>query len=245
MPSVIARIARAVPADQTWEIRLARTAVSRLAPGFNRKLRQSLICDLLGRLATERKQRAAQNLNHWEEHAPTRITALAEQLLAERGEKTAAYLTANWDRLNDLGWRVTRDVDLADQAVTRTAWELWEGHTEEDVCYRALKMNARNLLRDRSTDLRRAMSVEGLQTAAAARGEDLDLPSHRLEDQDPLEILLAREAQQETNDELEHAIHSVGFRENRWVMRKKWWKASGLADLQKQLPGTDFGGSRE
>lgn len=245
MPTVIRRIARAVPVEQTREIRLARTAISRLGPGFTRKLRQNLICDLLGRLSSEKEQRRARNLNLREEYTPARISALAEQLLAKRGEKIRAYLKANWKRLNEMAWRITRDIDLADWAVAQTAWELWEGRTNEDVCYRALKMNARDLLGTRAAGLRRFESLDGMLSAAAARGEDIDFPSHRLDDQDPLDILLAKEEQKEADSELEYAIGNVRCRENRWILQRKWWKSSGFAQWEKRLLGSDFGGSPE
>lgn len=245
MPTVIGRTARVVPADQTREIRLARTAISRLTPGFTRKSRQILICDLLGRLSVEKERRRARNLNHWEVYAPARIPALAEELLAERGAKITAYLKAHWKPLNELAWRVTRDISLADQAVARTAWEFWEGRTDEEVCYRALKMNARDLLGKRATKLRRSVSLDGMLSTAAARGEDLDFPSHRFDDQDPLEILLAREEQRETDDELEYALRNVRRRGNRWVLEKEWWKKSAFAELEWRRHGSDSGGSPE
>lgn len=234
MPSVISRIARPLPTDQTWEIRLARRAISRLAPGFNQKVRQQLICDLLGRLAAEKKLREAKNLNHWQEYAPARISAIGERLLAEREEAVTTYLKAHFARLNDLAWRITRSVILADLAVIRTGWELWRGDTDENVCYHALKMNARNLLEKRANGTLRAESIEGLMSAAAARGEDLDFPSGRLEDQDPLEVLLARDAEQERNDELSYALRNVSCRGNRWILQTEWWKKSGFSALTKR-----------
>lgn len=246
MPTVIVRTpSSTLPSDQTREIRLARTAISRLAPGFTRELRQSLICELLGRLSADKRRRQARNLNHWDDYAKTRTRTLAEELLAERAERITAHMKATWDRWDELAWRVTRSAALVDQAIAKTTWELWEGRTHEEVSSRALLMNARDLLESRRAGSRRAESLDSMVAVAGGRGESLDFPSHRLDDKDPLDILIAREEQKETDDELTYAIENVGQRGNRWILRKDWWKSSGLAKLQRTLRGTDFGGSPE
>lgn len=257
MPTVIVRASGPVRAEQTREIRLSRLAVARLTPGFKPELRRALICELLGRLASEKAGRLAQKLNHWEEHAPERILALAEQLLTEHRLKVSAFLAANWRGLTERAWRITRDMDLADRTMLQTAWELWEGKTRENVFSRALKMNARNLLRDRAKELRRCESTDAILSAVGiGRGsssedagvkaaEEIDFPSSRLDDQDPLTILLAREEQRETNDEIEYGIRNLRARGLRWILKTDWWKASGLAELERGCLGSEFEGSRE
>lgn len=190
------------------------------------------------------------------ERAEERITETAEKLLAERRGKVTAYLAANIEGLRQLAWRVTRDAGLAEQAVAQTALELWAGRTREAVCYRALKMNARNLLEKRATNRRREESLEACVSEPSAKsngadeystdaGEAVDFPSPRLEDQDPLDILIARQEQAETNDELEYAVRNVRRRGNRWILQTEWWKGSALSALAKGLGGSDFGGSPE
>ena len=74
---------------------------------------------------------------------------------------------------------------------------------------------------------------------------DIDFPSSHLEDQDPLDILIARQEQRETNDELDYGIRVVRCKGNHSVRQRKWWKNSASAQLERQLRGSDFGGSRE
>lgn len=246
MPTVIGRTpSSSLPSDQTREIRLARTAISRLAPGFTRELRQSLICELLGRLSADKSRRQARNLNHWDDYAKTRTRTLAEMLLAERAERITAHVKETWDRWDELAWRVTRSATLVDQAIAKTTWELWEGRTHEEVSSRALLMNARDLLESRRTGSRRSESLDSMLAAAAGRGESLDFPSHRLDDKDPLDILIARAEQKETDDELTYAIQNVRRSGNWWILQTKWWQSSGLAELERKLRTSDFGGSPE
>lgn len=246
MPTVAGRTRSCTPpSDQTREIRLARIAVTRLDPGFTQALRQSLICELLGRLAVEKKHREALNLNHWKEYAKTRIRSLAEELRADRALKVAAFVEANRKRWTALARRVTRNAPLADQAVTQTAWELWEGRTREEVSSRALVMNARDLLDGCHAESRRLVSLEGMVSAAWARGQVQDFPSARPDDQDPLAVLLAREEQRETNDEFTYALDNVGRPGNRSLRNKKWWKTSALSALERAMRGTKNGGSPE
>jgi hypothetical protein len=246
MPTEIGRTRNCTPpSDQTREIRLARIAVTRLDPGFTQALRQSLICDLLGRLAIEKKLREALNLNHWKEYAKTRIRSLAEELRAERALKIAAFVEANRKRWTDLARRVTRNAPLADQAVAQTAWELWEGRTREEVSSRALVMNARDLLKNSRTDSRRLVSLEGMASEAQACGQSHDSLSPRPDDQDPLDILIARQEERERDDALSYALRNIRLEGNRWILQTRWWKSSGFADLERAMRRSDFGGSVE
>ena len=246
MPTVIGRTPSSnLPSDQLREIQLAWTAFSDLAPDFTWELRESLILDLLGRLSAEKARRAAKNLNHWEAYAERRVPALAKKILAERDKKVAAHLKEVWDRWNELAWRVTRSAALVDLTLARTAWELWTGQTREDVSSRAVVMNARNLLRDRSREQRRSESLESLLAASSAHGEALDFPSHRPDDKDPLDILIAREEQRETDDELTYAIDNVHCQGNKGIRRADWWKESALSELERQVRRTKNRGSGE
>ncbi len=230
---------------QTDELELAREAIFGLTEGFTNKLRQELFCELLKRLATEKEQRAARNLNHWNEHAKERIPHIAEKLLAERADRITTHLKAAVGQWYALARRITRNAVLADIAVEKTAWEIWQGKTEEDVSSRALLMNARDILKVHGRESRRLNSLDGLVAAAHVRGQTLDFQSHRSDDQDPLEILIARDAQRETDDELTYAIDNVHRQGNKGIRRSEWWEQSGLSELERQVRRTEFRGSVE
>ncbi|MDE2291657.1 MAG: hypothetical protein KGL53_06210, partial [Elusimicrobia bacterium] len=243
---LLASLTRRESAETGYEeVEAACDAVLRLTPDFANKARIDLFCELLKRLAREKEQRRARNLNHWSAYAKERIPGIAGEMLAERSERVAVHLRAAEERWRELAWRVTRNADLADQAVQQTAWELWQGRTGENVSNRALLMNARNLLRDNTRASHRTASLDGLVSTARLQGRHIDFPSHRAEDQDPLDILIAREGPSELDDELTYAVDNVHCQGNKGVRRFDWWKESGLSELEREVRRTKNGGSGE
>ncbi|MDE2293444.1 MAG: hypothetical protein KGL53_15290 [Elusimicrobia bacterium] len=243
---LLASLTRQESAETGYEeVEAACDAVLSLTPDFANKLRTDLFCELLKRLAREKEQRRAQNLNHWSAYAKERIPGIAEELLAERSERVAAHLRAAAERWRELAWRVTRNADMADQAVQQTAWELWQGRTGEKVSNRALVSNARDILRVHGRESRRVVSLDAMVASAHLQGRDIDFPSHRSDDRDPLDILIAREEQKELDDELTYAIDNVRRSKNWWVTTTDWWKSSGLAERERDLRTREIGGSVE
>lgn len=149
------------------------------------------------------------------------------------------FMAANYRAALRFAEEVTQDEELAEDSVSQTFLELLTGRTTTRQFYRALKMNARDVLEKRATERRRTESLEG--TVLVGRSphhevvgdnDPLDFSSPHPDDQDPLEILLGQEEGRQTSDELEYAVRVVGCRKNRWIKRKEWWKSAGLAELE-------------
>lgn len=243
--------------SESWEIQLAKSAVAQIGPDLSQEIQGELAQEVLKRLFADKIRRRIRNLDHWNDYAPSRVSRLAADIMEQRNSRIAAYLKSQRKDIQELAWRITRNWDLAEKAITQTCIELWEGRTREDVFLRALKMNGRDLLEKRATELRHACSLKCLLAATGTRKvqtsepslqesrDAIDVLSHRPEDQDPLDILIARQEQLECCDELEYALRNVRRPGNRWVLQKQWWKKSALAECGKCRFGSDSGGFPE
>jgi len=225
-----------------------------LAENLPQNSPKSIVDGVLGRLQRKKTQRESKGLNHWEEYGPKYLQRLLRRSEPiRRAHRLTAFIASNHGEAVEFARRITGNLALAEEAVSRTYLEFLSGRTDEARFYHALKMNARNLLESRDRGHRRSESLESLTASVSARrflsGDDtpatVDFPSSRLEDQDPLDILIEREEQRERNDELEHALRVVNCRGNRWILRRKWWQESALRGLANETPGTDFRGSAE
>ncbi len=241
------------------DIRLVKAASSQLSREFPQKSRRKVVKELLDGLLKEKREREARNLNHWPEYGPKYLARLAAQWKvdeAERLDQVGQFIAANHAPAVEFARRITRDRDMAEMAVRQTYLELLKGQTEIATFYHALKMNARNVLEKRATEVSRFGALDGIASSVRmsrslspdfSMGDDevdIDFPSSHLEDQDPLDILIARQEQRETNDELDYGIRVVRCKGNRWATKKKWWKTSAIAKLERQLRGPISGGRR-
>lgn len=244
-------------ADQ-WEVRLVEAAAARLTASLPKKSTREIVEDLLSRLRKKRERRESTGGNHWESYCPSYLERLVTKFrVGDPLRQVVRFIVVNHDSAVEFASRITRDAYLAETAVSQTYIELLKGQTTVTLFYHSLKMNARDLLRRRATERQRNDSLDTMVSAARATralasepvdpdaAEEIDFPSTRLEDQDPLEILLAKEEHRETNDEIEYAVRNVRCRGNRWILQTEWWKESGLATLAKRQRGSDFGGSCE
>lgn len=236
--------------DPAVEVGLARTAASQLAASLPHKSPQQIVEDLLARLQKRRARRERKGANHWEAYCPRYLEKVVSRFqVGEPLRQIVRFIVVNHSSAVEFARRIARDSDLAEEAVSQTYIELLRGRTTVPLFYRALKMNTRNLLARRATELRRAESLDGFLSAAGARraqsaeesiregSEEIDFPSHRLEDQDPLDILIARQEQAELSDELEYAIRVVRYPGNRETLKRKWWKKSAIGQLEKRIHG--------
>ena len=232
----------AVPAANT-EAQLAEEAAAVLAAGLPGKPVSEIVEDLLARLKKKRENQQRRGLNHWESYCPGYLDKLVKRFHAGAPlRQIVRFIALNHADAVEYANRIAMDIDLAETAVGDTYIELLKGRTSIALFYHALKMNARNLLERRATEARRCESLDGLASAgmlerslSAADGlERFDFPSSRLEDQDPLDILLARQEQSELHDELEYAVGAVRRKGNRWVLETDWWKNSAIGQLEKR-----------
>ncbi|MDE2141182.1 MAG: hypothetical protein KGJ84_02055 [Elusimicrobia bacterium] len=236
-------VATAVAAQpHSREAVLAQEAASKLAASLPAKPASEIVEDLLERLQRRRLLRDASGLNHWESYCPSYLETLVRRFqTGDPLRQIVRFIVVNHASAVEFATRITCDADLAETAVSKTYIELLKGKTTVTRFYHALKMNCRDLLRRRAREQKRFESLDGLMSAAqAARAnslgcdsdavDDIDFPSPRLEDQDPLDILIAREEGRERSAELERAIRDVRrTRDNRRILDADWWKESALS----------------
>ncbi len=258
MPSEVGQQTQQDPASAGREVVLARSAAAQLAAGLPYKSPQEIVEDLLQRLGNKRTMRDRKGLNHWEQYCPQYLERLvARHKVGEPLRQVVRFIIVNHSSAVEFGTRITCDADMAQTAVSRTYIELLKGGTTITLFYHALKMNARNLLRGRKRELKRYESLDGLVSSARADHalatdsdtsealEGINFPSPRMEDQDPMEILLARQDQRELADEMDYALRVVRCEGNRWITKKDWWKNSTIGQWEKRHRRTELGGSGE
>lgn len=231
MAPEITQVRKEVVAD-SWAVSPAKQAAAEIARNLPEKSTEQIVNALLARLRKKRKK-------------------------GDCLRQIKRFIIVNHGSAVEFARRITRDLSLAEAAVSDTYLELLNGRTTVSLFYRALKMNARDLLEKRAAELRSSESLEGLISSAMTQKalstdetqpqslDEMDFPSPRLEDRDPLDILIARKEQGEYSDELEYAIRNVRCRGNRWILQTKWWKKSALAEWEKRQLGSDLEGSPE
>lgn len=230
--------------SESWEIRLARSAVAHLGASLSQEVQEELAQQVLKRLLEDKTRRRISNLNHWSEYAPGRVSRLAERAMNERNARIAAYLKSHRKAIRELAWRITRSWDLAERAIVQTCMELWEGRTREGVFLRALKMNARDVLALRNLERGRFESLDTARSGPSSSRAELlrdlevepdqaDFASPRLEDQDPLDILIQREEQAEVDRMVASATKDPRWR---YIKRREW--ATPLREECAELAGS-------
>lgn len=165
--------------------------------------------------------------------------AVEEQVQTQTPERAGPALESFYRksrrRSREIAWRITRHSVLVGEAISRTDRELREGKTDTKHYFRALKMNARDLLKARAAERARFVSLDELLSStrgAAAEGEGdarheaeaLDFASPRFDDQDPLEILMAREDEAERERLVQAAMRDPRWR---YIKRRDWARSLG------------------
>lgn len=236
----------------------AKNAAAQLAASLPHKSPYEIVEDLLHRLRSKRAMREKKGLNHWEKYYPRYLERLAaKHRVGEPLRQMVRFIVLNHDQAVEFARRISRDSDLAEDAVSQTYIELLRGRTTVPLYYRALKMNARDLMKCRARELRRFESFDGFVSAAKPgkfsfsdeialdSQEEGDLVSGRLDDQNPEDILIAQEEARERSDELDYALVAARYRANRWILRTKWWRESAIGEWEKRHLGGDLGGHVE
>jgi len=245
-----------IAVHSSQDTNLARKAAVSFARNQPHESPEKIVNELLERLKKVKRRRKLKGLNHWEEFAPRHLERIARRQDAKGLREIAVFMATRDDEALRFAYRITQDWSLAQSALDQTYNELLAGRTWVKVVFHALKLNARNVLDLRMTERRRFRSLDtvparsvadryGVSEESSDELELQDFTSHRRDDQDPLEILLAREEPGEVNDELEYAVRNVRCRGNRSILKAKWWMGSGLAELERHLRGSDLGGSPE
>jgi hypothetical protein len=182
------------------------------------------VADLLERLQREKQQREARGLNHWDAHAPRFLGSLIRQARAEkrkRHQEAEAFYKAKRREALRFARVIVGDSAGAEAVTAETYRELLEGGTTSSTFFSALVGNARNYLEGQA---RRNETFQPFEGAGEGESDDFaryvhEPISHHLEDQDPLEILIAREEQE---DRARLVVKAKQDPRWRFVKRKKW-----------------------
>ncbi|MFA6093839.1 MAG: hypothetical protein WCU88_09790 [Elusimicrobiota bacterium] len=227
-PETTAVSAVAAPAAEKEAV-LAENIGAPVEPAVADPSRKQILSSLLERLHELRRERCRwEAANPWEEYAAGYVEKALRE--TERREEIAGFIDANHRDALQFALRVTQNCQLAEQVVSETYIELLTDKTSIHYFFRALKMNARNLLEARNVAQARFKSLEALAAPNKERltcpdGEaeetvtGVDFPSHRQDDQDPLEILIKRE---ETS--LYSGLVKAAMADPRWryIKRRDW-----------------------
>jgi len=246
-------VAVPVVLPQPQDAALARRAAALLIRLQPNKSPGDVALDLLGEMREEKITREARGLNHWDEHAPQFLAGLVRQARRDRDRRyreAEAFLRRKRHQALRAALAIVGNEAAAEVVVAETFRELLVGSATVPGFFTALVGNARNYLeaqanfRDKHGSLDDAVDLPADSDAQGFEDEtaSFDPPSHRLEDQDPLDILIARETevrrekweQIERKDELEYALSVVRYPGNRHILKKKWWRESEIGDLEKK-----------
>lgn len=215
-----------------FDAQLARRAAVIIGSLQSRRKPEQVVAELLNQLKQEKLDRESRGLNHWDEHAPKFLGGLIRQARTEkrlRHQEAVAFYEAKRREILSFARAIVGDSTGADVVAAETYRELLEGGTTSDRFFMALVGNARNYLarqtyrREMFVTLEEAFGPQGdsPEGSDGEEGEGLSLEplSHRHEDQDPLDILIAREDEEERQK-----LVAAAKRDPRWrfVKRKKW-----------------------
>lgn len=214
---------------------LARNAAAALVRPH--KTAEKIAEDLLERLQKVKHLRESRGLNHWGEFAPAYLQQLLTRHEARRRARIGEFLRAEHSTAVARAEALLGNRVDAEDAVSETFMELLEGRTSIPHFYHALKGNVLNRMEGLRNRAKQTASLERLvspavlsleQVAWGPEGVDtlsLEPASHHPEDQDPLDILIAREERTQSRREVEAAMQDPRWR---YIKRRDW--AAGLEE---------------
>ncbi|MDX6769078.1 MAG: hypothetical protein SF051_06060 [Elusimicrobiota bacterium] len=212
------------------DVELAHRAAAlllRLKPSLDL---EDVVHELLDRQRAERLAREARGLNHWEAHAPMLLAKLVRRERSRRLlrlHEAETFYRARHREAVRFALVILGDAAAAEAVVSDTYRELLDGRATIPGFFTALVCNARNYLeaegyrRDRFVPQEEVFAPD-LGAEKDAEGSDsfsFEPLSHRAEDQDPLDILIAREEQVAHQRQV-----SAARKDPRWryIKRRDW-----------------------
>ncbi|OGS00251.1 MAG: hypothetical protein A2V88_12195 [Elusimicrobia bacterium RBG_16_66_12] len=213
------------------DVELAHRAATlrvRLKPSLDP---EKVVHELLSQQRVEKLAREFRGLNHWEEHAPkflARVVRQARQDRLRRYQEAEAFYKAKHREIVRFSRVITGDSAAAEIVASDTYRELLEGSITLAGFFAALVANGRNYLARRSYRQGKCVPLDEAFTptfgSTDMEGGEGEAPSfepisHRLEDQDPLELLIARE--EETT---RRRLVAAAKEDPRWryIKRRDW-----------------------
>ncbi len=192
---------------------------------------EKVVLELLSRQRVEKLAREFRGLNHWEEHSPkflAQIVRQARQDRLRRYQEAAAFYKSRHREIVRFARAIIGDSAASEIVASDTYRELLEGAANIPGFFTALVCNARDYMEGEAYRRGKFVLVDeafGPSFGGAdVEGGEGEIPSfeplsHRLEDQDPLDILIARE------DETVRRRTVVAAKQDprwRYIKRRDW-----------------------
>ena len=233
-------VAAAVAVDSVnLDVELSHRTAALLAAVQPRLDSEQIVHELLDQLKAEKLSREACGLNHWSEHAPKFLSGIVRQARREKQRRyleAEAFYMARHSEVLRFARAIVKDGSGAETVASDTYRELLEGAATIPGFFTALICNARDYMegeayrRGRFVPQDEAFS-SNFTSADNADGDEStssEPMSYRPEDQDPLDILIARD---------EEAAHqrrvSAAVSDPRWrYIKKRGWAAPLLENVR-------------
>lgn len=211
---------------------LIRRAAALLVQIQPHKKSKKVVCELRAQLSQEQLDRESRNLNHWDAHAPQFLAGIVRQARLARLHRyrdTEAFRKNKHTQLMRVAQLIVGDCAAAEIVTAETYRELLTGIATIAGAFTAQICNARNYLEadayrtGKLVPLQEAFarSYEGAEAADDEDGLVVEPLSGRLADGDPLDILVAREEEEERQRMLVAAKEDPRWR---FIKRKNWAK---------------------
>lgn len=223
------------------DVELSHRTAALLAVLQPRRDSEQVVLELLDQLKSEKLAREARGLNHWSEHAPKFLGSIVRQARRERQrryQEAESFHTARRREVLRFARAIVMDGAAAETVASDTYRELLEGSATIPGFFTALVCNARDYMQGEAYRRGKFVPLDEAFTPSFSIADDegsggetpsFEPMSHRLEDQDPLDILIAREDDATRQREIEKAkTIAMGCRKYRWVRAKNWARDLGL-----------------
>jgi DNA-directed RNA polymerase specialized sigma24 family protein len=212
------------------DLQLAHRAAALLGILEPRKTTEQLVHELIDEMRVDKLAREARGLNHWDERAPivlARIIRQARREKLQRYQEAETFFKTKHSEVLRFARAIVKDYAGAEAVASETYRELLEGRTSVANFFAALVANARNYMmrrsyqRDKVVPLDEAFAPSYMDGDSGDDGDVLafEPASRGREDQDPLDILIAREGEEARRQRVATAMKDPRWR---YIKRRDW-----------------------
>lgn len=233
-------VAPVVAVESKQDVEFSHRAAALLGLLQPRKNSEQVVQELLEQLKVEKLARESRGRDRWDKHASKvlgRIIRGARRERQERYREAAAFYAARGGEVLRFARAIVMDDIAAEAVVSDTYRELLEDKTTVANFFKALVCNARNYLegeayrRGKLSSLDEAFALSFGGAEAEVEGGEIpsfEPMSRHLEDQDPLDILIARE-----EEDARRRLVAEAQEDPRWrYIKRRDWAAPLLADVR-------------
>ena len=212
------------------DVQLAYRAAAVLNVLQPRKITELVVHELLDEMRVAKLARETRGLNHWDEHAPKVLAGIIRKARREkiqRHQEAEIFFKTRHSEVLRFARAIVKDYAAAEAVASETYRELLEGRTTVANFFAALVANARNYMmrrsyqRDKVVPLDEAFAPSYMDSDSGDDGEVLAFEpvSQGREDQDPLDILIAREEEEAHRQRVATAQQDPRWR---YIKRRDW-----------------------